>query len=139
MAELAKAMHHPRPQVVLGLTLREIAHAALDISDGLLADLQHILKASHKGAKLDWRLFPRPELLATIPMPVLQQAVLAGGDDYELCFTASPARREQILQLEETLGVSLTRIGEITASPGLTVFDDERQIELSKKGYNHFG
>ncbi len=139
VAELAKAMHHPRPQVVLGLALREIAHAALDISDGLLADLQHILKASHKGAKLDWRLFPRPELLATIPMPVLQQAVLAGGDDYELCFTASPARREQILQLEETLGVSLTRIGEITASPGLTVFDDERQIELSKKGYNHFG
>ena len=139
VARLATAMHYPQPRVALGLALHGIAHAALDISDGLLADLQHILQASGKGAQLDWALFPRPALLTRVSLPVLQQAVLAGGDDYELCFTASPAHRDQILRLAEVLDVSLTRVGEISAAPGLVVSDGEAQIELSQKGYNHFG
>ncbi|MGP1715882.1 MAG: thiamine-phosphate kinase [Methylophilus sp.] len=139
VADFAPAMHQPQPRVALGLALQGIAHAALDISDGLLADLSHILKASGKGAQLDWALLPKPALLtAQLPLSVIQQAVLAGGDDYELCFTASPERRDEILALAGTLAIPLSRIGSITQAPGLTVFDGGTAIELSQKGYVHF-
>ncbi|HSH88106.1 MAG TPA: thiamine-phosphate kinase [Methylophilus sp.] len=139
VADFASAMHQPQPRVALGLALREIAHAALDISDGLLADLNHILKASSKGARLDWALLPKPQLLTEVSQSVLEQAVLGGGDEYELCFTVSPQRRDEVIAFSEALDVPLTRIGCITEAPGLTVQDRETQIELSKKGYEHFG
>ncbi len=139
VANFAQAMHQPQPRVALGLALRDIAHAALDISDGLLADLNHILKASGKGAELDWALFSKPSLLTNISQSVLQQAVLAGGDDYELCFTVSSQRRDEVKALATALNVPLTSIGSITETPGLTVRDGEGQIELSQKGYLHFG
>ena len=139
VADFAPAMHQPQPRVALGLALQETAHAALDISDGLLADLSHILKASGKGARLDWAALPKPELLGSrLPMAAIQQAVLAGGDDYELCFTASPRRRDEVLALANTLAIPLSRIGSITGSPGLTVLNGETAIELSQKGYLHF-
>ncbi|MGQ2964594.1 thiamine-phosphate kinase [Methylophilus sp.] len=139
VADLAPAMHLPQPRVALGLALQEIAHAALDISDGLLADLSHILQASAKGASLDWALLPRPELRhSRLPDSVMQQAVLTGGDDYELCFTAAPQRREQLLALARTLALPLSRIGSVTQAPGLTVRNGETTIELSQKGYVHF-
>lgn len=139
VAKLATVMHQPQPRLALGLALRGIAHAALDVSDGLLADLSHILTASGKGAQLDWGLFPLPELpFSQVARSTMQQAVLAGGDDYELCFTAPQLRRDEILQLAQTLDVPLTRIGGITAVPGLTVLDGATRIELSHKGYNHF-
>ncbi|MEZ0210206.1 MAG: thiamine-phosphate kinase, partial [Methylophilus sp.] len=121
VADFASAMHQPQPRVALGLALREIAHAALDISDGLLADLNHILKASNKGARLDWALLPKPQLLTEVSQSVLQQAVLGGGDEYELCFTVSPQRRDEVIAFSEALDVPLTRIGCITEAPGLTV------------------
>jgi thiamine-monophosphate kinase len=139
VAELAPAMHLPQPRVALGLALREIAHAALDISDGLLADLNHILQASAKGASLDWALLPRPPLRhSLLPDSVMQQAVLTGGDDYELCFTVAPQHREQVLALAQTLALPLSRIGSVTQAPGLTVRHGETAIELSQKGYVHF-
>ncbi|MFD0913206.1 thiamine-phosphate kinase [Methylophilus luteus] len=139
VAELAPAMHLPQPRVALGLALREIAHAALDISDGLLADLSHILQASAKGASLDWALLPKPQLRhSQLADSVIQQAVLTGGDDYELCFTAAPEQREQLLALAHTLALPLSRIGSVTQAPGLTVRHGETAIELSQKGYVHF-
>jgi thiamine-monophosphate kinase len=139
VANFAPAMHQPQPRVALGLALRDIAHTALDISDGLLADLNHILQASGKGAELDWALFFKPQLINNVSQSVLQQAVLAGGDDYELCFTVSAQRRDEVLALSEKLNVPLTRIGSITEATGLNVTDGEVQIELSQKGYLHFG
>lgn len=139
VANFAPAMHQPQPRVALGLALRDIAHTALDISDGLLADLNHILQASGKGAELDWALFSKPQLVNNVSQSVLQQAVLAGGDDYELCFTVSAQRRDEVLALSEKLNLPLTRIGSIIEATGLNVSDGEVQIELSQKGYLHFG
>lgn len=137
---LASVMHHPQPRVALGLALRGVATAALDISDGLLADLDHILAASAVGAELDWAAIPKPVLLqTTLSASVLQQVVLAGGDDYELCFTAAPQHRDVLQALSSRLAVPLSRIGQITAQAGLRVLNGEAHIDLSQKGYDHFG
>lgn len=140
LAALAAAMHHPQPRVALGLALRGMATAALDISDGLLADLAHILEASVVGAELDWAVMPKPLLpLSSVTDAVLQQAVLAGGDDYELCFTAAPQHRDTLQALSTQLRLPLSRIGKITTHAGLQVFNGEVRIDLSQKGYAHFG
>jgi thiamine-monophosphate kinase len=140
VAMLATAMHHPQPRIALGQALRGIATAALDISDGLLADLGHILKASKVGAMLDWRAISPPVLqYSQVSEPVMQHAVLTGGDDYELCFTAPATKRQAVLALSGQLGLPLSRIGKVQAEPGLQVFDANNPILLSQKGYDHFG
>ncbi|MDP8566882.1 thiamine-phosphate kinase [Methylophilus aquaticus] len=136
----AIAMHHPQPRVALGLALRDLAHAALDISDGLLADLGHILRASKLGAQLDWQALPKPVLTGDALAPALiSSVVLAGGDDYELCFTAPLHQRARLSTLSQTLALPLTRIGVVTAAAELSVFDGDKQMPLQQKGYNHFG
>ncbi len=140
VAVLATAMHAPQPRVALGQALRGIATAVLDISDGLLADLTHILEASAVGAALDWPAMPKPLLQqSAVSDAMLQQAVLAGGDDYELCFTAAPQHRDALSALAAQLALPLHRIGHITEAPGLQVFDGEAAVVLSQKGYAHFG
>lgn len=140
VAVLATAMHAPQPRVALGQALRGIATAVLDISDGLLADLTHILEASAVGATLEWSAMPKPVLQqSAVAEAVLQQAVLAGGDDYELCFTAAPQHRDALSALAAQLALPLHRIGHITAAAGLQVFDGEAAVVLSQKGYAHFG
>lgn len=137
---LAVAMHHPQPRVALGLALRGIATAALDVSDGLLADLTHILQASKVGAELEWGAIPTPALRQSqVPEATLQQVSLAGGDDYELCFTASPVHRDALLTLSHQLALPLSRIGQITAGTELQVFKDQTPMVLLQKGYEHFG
>lgn len=140
LQRLAPYMHQPQPRVALGLALRGLAHSALDISDGLLADLGHILKASRLGAELDWAAMPKPQGLTTsVPESVLQQAVLAGGDDYELCFTVPPSRRAHIEALAHTLALPLTRIGHLTAEAGLQVMHAGKTVSFNQPGYQHFG
>lgn len=140
VAVLATAMHAPQPRVALGQALRGIASAVLDISDGLLADLTHILEASAVGAALDWAAIPKPLLQqSAVTEAVLHQAVLAGGDDYELCFTAAPQHRDALSALAAQLALPLHRIGHITAAAGLQVFNGEAAVVLSQKGYAHFG
>lgn len=135
----ADAMHRPIARWQLGIALRGIASAALDISDGLLADLQHLLTASQVGAVLDWPSIPKAcKHLGGVPAPLLQAAVLAGGDDYELCFTAPPSSRSRLLALSDTLDLPLSRIGEITVAQGLTVLDHGQPIQLQQRGYEHF-
>lgn len=137
---LAEAMHHPQPRVALGMALRGIASAALDLSDGLLADLTHILEASKVGATLDWLAIPKPLLQhSRVSASAMQEAVLTGGDDYELCFTASPKHYAQLVALSVQLDVPLTRIGQVTAAAGLHVFAGQNRLEWSNKGYTHFG
>lgn len=140
ISQLATVMHAPQPRVSLGLSLRGVASAALDISDGLLADLSHILAASAVGAELDWSAIPKPMLPhSCLAETAMQQAVLAGGDEYELCFTAAPQHREALIGVSHRLGVPLHRIGRITAVQGLQVLHDGMPLTFKQKGYDHFG
>jgi thiamine-monophosphate kinase len=136
------ALQQPQPRVALGLALRGIAHSAIDISDGLLADLKHILDSSDVAAELRYDRLPKPAYFATTQaeVDVLEQdCVLGGGDDYELCFTAPLARREEIMALAGPLHVLLTRIGQIVSGQGCKLRAvDGSVIKIAKEGYDHF-
>ncbi len=116
------AMECPDPRVLLGLGLRGLASAAIDVSDGLLGDLGHILERSRVGADLFADALPCSPWLAPRPRAEQLDCILAGGDDYELLFTASPAHREAIAALGADLGQPLTRIGRTRAEPGRTIW-----------------
>ncbi|MEY4364301.1 MAG: thiamine-phosphate kinase [Pseudomonadota bacterium] len=143
-------MEEPTPRVSLGLALRAIANAAIDISDGLLGDLGHILKQSKVGAHIDtqwlhqatrFRDMPAglsPQL-ATLPIHRRLDFALAGGDDYELCFTAPVNQRELVHAAAWETHTPITRIGRITAEPGLTVFDPQGQVVTRRfASFDHF-
>ena len=140
-AVLLSRLTMPQPRNALGIALTAgLASACIDISDGLLADLGHILAASATGAVLRW-----PDIPLSVAARHFSQLdgftarVLAGGDDYELCFTADVARRADLDKLADRLGVPLTRIGEITALPGLQLLDDTGcEMSLPQTGYAHF-
>jgi thiamine-monophosphate kinase len=128
----------------LGQQLRSHAHAAIDVSDGLLQDLGHILAASGVGAELDEQRLPLHPALSGLPQQtlspeVLRRAVLAGGDVYELCFTAAPAQRAQLEKIGSALGLTLSRIGSVRAEPGLFVYDEAGNIIPDlPRGFDHF-
>ena len=140
LSEHLQALHKPLPRVDLGIALRNIANSCLDISDGLLGDLQHILKASNVGAEITLSAIPTSKFIALhLHDSSFQQFILAGGDDYELCFTAPQDKTSDIRTLAQTLKLPLTKIGTITSAPGLRVWDAEQQaVVLNKLGYNHF-
>ena len=127
--------HRPQARVALGEALRDIASAAVDISDGLAADLGHILSASDVGARL--RLQQLPVLAAIAELPEARDYALSGGDDYELCFTAAPAHRETLMALSAELHLPLTRIGDIVAQGGLQCVD-AKGAAAANLGYQHF-
>jgi thiamine-monophosphate kinase len=127
----------PRPRLALGQALRGIASAAIDISDGLAADLGHILEVSGVGAELHADALPLSA--AARDLPGARDAALSGGDDYELLFTAPPDRRDAIEALARRLDLSLTRIGAIRAGSDLRILDANGQmIELPSRGWQHF-
>jgi len=131
--ECLAALHRPQPRVALGLALRGIASAAIDVSDGLLADLGHILEQSKLAARLQ---------IPNLPAAGLERdCLLAGGDDYELLFTAAPGSDSDIKALAGKLELPLTRIGEIVAGPSgeLVLCDDGGNvITPATRGYDHF-
>ncbi len=140
--ELAAALprlHAPSPRVALGLALRGVANAAIDVSDGLAGDLGHILEQSGVGALVDVDTLPAGPVLAE-QSPALQRAYcLAGGDDYELCFTAAPERREAVLAAARDAAMPVTRIGAIEAAPGLRLVDAAgRPYQLPMNSFDHF-
>lgn len=116
------AMECPVPRVALGQGLRGLATSAIDVSDGLLGDLGHILARSRVGASLALDALPLSPHLQGHPRERQLDCILAGGDDYELLFTAPAARRAQVQALGDGLGLLLSRIGRIEASPGLTLW-----------------
>ncbi len=165
----APALHQPMPRVALGLALRGMAHSAIDISDGLLADLGHILECSNVGAEIQFDALPVSGVLRTcsgknqiLSFPrrresslinaldsrlrgnddfeeLLKRCVLAGGDDYELCFTAPVFRRAGLEIISARLGLPLTRIGAIVAGSGCRVrAADGSVINMGESGYDHF-
>ena len=137
-AACAPALHSPQPRVALGLALRGIAHSAIDISDGLLADLGHILAASQVGVVLDYAALPMSSVLRS-HADLAQQCVLAGGDDYELCFTAPATGHTELLRIAEEIALPLSCIGKVVAGSGTVVHDAQgNTIQLKSRGYDHF-
>ena len=139
-AACAPALHQPQPRVALGLALRDIANSAIDISDGLLADLGHILEASKLAASIDFSALPvSPILRDHLQQPLGKQCALSGGDDYELCFTAPVARRTELQNISARLKLPLTCIGKIVAGRGCLVHDAAgNPIHMETSGYEHF-
>jgi len=140
-AATAARMHAPTPRVALGRLLAEggLAHAALDISDGLVGDLGHILAASGVGAVLDVDALPAGPALARQPDALRRRFTAAGGDDYELCFTAPPAQRDAIAAAGTVSGTAVTRVGTITADAGLRLVDGAgAPLDLRLAGWDHF-
>ncbi|OYW38707.1 MAG: thiamine-phosphate kinase [Hydrogenophilales bacterium 12-61-10] len=139
-AKVLPALYLPTPRVALGVALRGIANSAIDISDGLLADLSHILDRSSVGAQLEFDALPTLPVVQTyLHEAVARECVLAGGDDYELCFTAPAERRDAILAAATQANVTVSRIGRISAGSGLTVMAaDGQPLPYDKTGYDHF-
>ena len=140
-AQAATRMHLPTPRVALGLALASlpVAHAALDISDGLVGDLGHILHASRVGATLDVDALPAGPVLAQQAPALRRRFTAAGGDDYELCFTAPRAAREAVLAAGAQAGTPVTRVGTIDAAPGLRLVDAHgAPLDLALSGWDHF-
>lgn len=133
---LIERLNRPSPRVNLGLALRGLASAAIDISDGLLADLGHILEQSGVGAVVDSEKIPcSDELLGTVFDQQQRMALMvAGGDDYELCFTVPPSRVDEVNKISVALSLSLVQVGTIGEGSEL-LLDGER---ISLKGFDHF-
>lgn len=130
----------PTPRIELGLALRGIAHACIDVSDGFAADLGHILERSQVGAEVWFDQLPLSDALNPMrEIPVTQECVLAGGDDYELVFTAPAAKRASIQSLGKDLNLRLTLAGRITPEHGLNILNDGQPMTLSRTGFDHFG
>jgi thiamine-monophosphate kinase len=137
--QAALRMHRPTPRVALGMALRGIAHAALDISDGLAGDLGHILKRSSVGAILELDRLPAGPVLQQQTLSLRRQFTLNGGDDYELCFTAPPHRRDEVLAAARQSGTPVTRVGSIDAAPGLRLVDAAGDpVTLAFQSFDHF-
>ena len=134
------ALLTPAPRIELGRRLIGLAHSAIDISDGLVADLGHILQNSEKSAVIHLHSIPcSPVLKKRLPQSVAMACLLAGGDDYELCFTAPTAHRAKITMLAAELRMPLTCIGEISSGEGLIVKDAQgKTMTLETTGYDHF-
>ncbi|SAK72813.1 thiamine monophosphate kinase [Caballeronia fortuita] len=136
-----RALERPEPRVALGLALRGVAHAALDISDGLAGDLMHILKRSGVRAIVDADAVPCSDAVRALPDAARRQCTLAGGDDYELCFTAPAASRDALANIAMRVQVPLTRIGTIESSgaPGIAWRDASGALlSLTLQGFDHF-
>jgi thiamine-monophosphate kinase len=154
-----RAMEQPQPRVALGLALRGVASAAIDISDGLLGDLGHVLRrsgaATHTqdrthvqapdiaaaplGATLWADALPRSADLAAQPTALQHECLLAGGDDYELLFTAAPGQADAVLAAGRASATAVTRIGRIEAAPGVRVLDGAGQrVATPWASFDHF-
>lgn len=133
------ALEWPEPRIALGAALTGIAHAALDLSDGLVQDLGHILTASRVGADLDYAALPVHAGLNGMSAEVVQAAILGGGDVYELCFTAAPAHAQAVLDAGRASATPVTRVGSIRAGSGLVVRDAAGfPLAVTHAGFDHF-
>ena len=132
-------LERPQPRVGLGLALRGVASAAIDISDGLLGDLGHILEQSRVGARILWDQVPRSDGLRRRPDAEQLRWALQGGDDYELLFTAPAQGRAAVEAAAGAAGVAVTRIGEIMATGGLVLLDAAgRSMDTAPRAFDHF-
>lgn len=134
-----RAMECPQPRVALGQALRGVATSAIDVSDGLVGDLGHILQRSGVGARLNVDALPCSAVLAAQPLALRREYALAGGDDYELVFTAPASSRAAVQRASATSATPVTCIGRIEAQSGLRLTDAQGQIlPLALHSFDHF-
>lgn len=129
----------PSPRLALAQKLRALATACMDISDGLMQDLDHICNASKTGAEIYWESIPLSKAAQSVVFPAFQETILAGGDDYELLFTAPSHAAKQLAKAAGMTNIPITRIGQVTAGKSSRIVDkDGHEIFLPRKGYMHF-
>ena len=138
-AAVRARMECPTPRVALGQALRGVASSAIDLSDGLVGDLGHVLTRSGVGATVDADALPRSAALASQPLALQRQCTLAGGDDYELLFTAAATGERAVLAAADRAGVAVRRIGRIQAAPGLRLVDGQG-VPMAQRfaAFDHF-
>lgn len=138
---LRERLDRPLPRVAAGLALRDIAHACIDVSDGLLQDLGHVCTASGVAAEIALDALPASTaLLARSTAETRHGEQATGGDDYELCFTAAAAQEDAIHALAQTLALRITRVGSIVEGTGVqALLADGRVWQPPRSGYAHFG
>lgn len=135
----SQRLDYPTPRVQEGITVRDIASAMIDISDGLVADLGHILESSGVGASIHLAAVQISNQYRDVIEKVGWDPALSGGDDYELCFTVSPGHLDQLMQIASDWDCSIKEIGRIEQETGLRVYDQEDHLyEVSRPGYEHF-
>jgi len=141
LEHLRQRLARPTPRLAAGIALRGLASAAIDISDGLLADLGHICSRSQVGADLQQDALPGSDAAAAAGLvPAFEELRASAGDDYELCFTAPAALRAQVSQTMASVAVRATRIGYIRAGTGVNLVNKEGDPEVAgRPGFNHFG
>lgn len=139
-SRLEKFLNYPNPRIELGRKLVGVASSAIDISDGLSKDIKNLLKASGVGALVNYSSVPCETELNILRSDVKVKAlILAGGDDYELGFTANPKYAAEILEISKDLNLSCVPIGKITGEQSLKIVDESgEKIELDESGYEHF-
>jgi thiamine-monophosphate kinase len=131
----------PQPRVVLGQALHGIATAAVDLSDGLVADVGHICERSRLAAEVQIDFIPRPDQIGACRTTALaREILLAGGDDYELAFTAPPGARARVERAGFGNGVMVTRVGRMTRGPAgkVTVLEGSTVLRVPRGGFDHF-
>lgn len=148
LVSIEARMHQPTPRLDLGIALRNVANSALDISDGLLGDLRHILKQSSKDAEIFLDRIPKSSTLLQQSQTNQNQYAASGGDDYELCFTASSSKRDVIAKISADLNLPLTQIGSIKSmqhsAPEIHIIGNNgealniQETNLLLKSFDHF-
>jgi thiamine-monophosphate kinase len=133
-------LDRPSPRVSLGVALRGVATACVDVSDGLVGDIGHIVERSGVSATVLWQQVPRSPALQRQPRALQMRCALAGGDDYEIVFTAPASRRAAVLAAARRTGTPVARIGTIADGRDLSVLDEGgRPIDIPFRAYDHFG
>lgn len=143
LAHARSRLERPEPRVALGEQLRGVASAALDISDGLTGDLGHILERSNVGAIVSLAALPRSAALAAklagTERPLALSCLLAGGDDYELCFCAAASARARVASIASALALPLARVGVVTAQSRLVICDERgAPLDALPRAFDHF-
>ena len=134
-----QAMETPSARIGLGMALRGLATSAIDVSDGLVGDLGHILERSGVGAVLEIDAVPRSAVLAAQPLELQRLCLLTGGDDYELLFTAMPERRDAVAAAAGNAAVNITRIGQVEGGHALRIVDRHGDAVTSAgHAFDHF-
>lgn len=137
--DVRRAMERPQPRVALGIALRGVASAAIDLSDGLVGDLGHVMRASRVGATLRLADVPHGPHVAACGEAQRRQCLLVGGDDYELLFTAPASARARVRDAGARAGVAVTCIGTADAEPGLRIVDAAgAPVVLAERAFDHF-
>ncbi|HEY5020398.1 MAG TPA: thiamine-phosphate kinase [Steroidobacteraceae bacterium] len=137
-AYLQRRFEFPEPRVALGLGLRGLASACIDVSDGLYADMQRLLLASGCGASIDIERLPVSWALREVLGEAAWRQALAGAEDYELCFSASQTRAHDIAALAARTGTVVTRIGTLEAGAGIELKSNNTVMQFSPLGFDHF-